>query len=102
VEKKLWGIIKERPIFGYGPDTHVKVMRSFNLEYSRKFNNYVVIDRAHNNYLDIAVGQGLFGLGAYLSIIVTFMAWLWKTIKMERERSLKILLCCIFLLSLDT
>ena len=96
VWKKVVGLISEKPVFGYGPDTHVRVMRSFNLEYSRKFNNYVVIDRAHNNYLDISVGRGLFGLGAYLSIIVTFMVWLWKTLKREGETSRKIVYCCIF------
>ncbi len=96
VWKKTVGVIKDRPIFGYGPDAHVEAMRVFNLEYSRKFNNYVIIDRAHNNYLDITVGQGLFGLGAYLSIIVTFMVWLWKTMKQEQDRSRKIICCCLF------
>jgi len=96
VWKKVLGVIKEKPVFGYGPDAHAEAMKVFNLEYCRKFNNYVLIDRAHNNYLDIAVAQGLFGLGAYLSVIVTFMVWLWKTITRERERFRKIIYCCMF------
>jgi len=96
VWKKVVGLIKTKPVFGYGPDTNAKVMRKFNLEYSKKFNNYVIIDRAHNNYLDIAIGRGLFGLGTYLSVIAVFMVWLWKTMKREMERSRKIIYCCIF------
>ncbi len=95
----LWenavGLILEKPVFGYGPDTHEKVLNEVTLEYWRKFKDIVIIDRAHNNYLDIAIGRGLFGLGAYLSIIAVFMVWLWKTMKRERERSRKILFCCI-------
>lgn len=96
VWKKTADIIAERPLFGHGPDTHVRVMRRFNLEYCRKFNNYVVIDRSHNNYLDIAVAQGLFGLGAYLSILVTFMVWLWRTLRQELHPDRKTVYCCIF------
>jgi putative inorganic carbon (HCO3(-)) transporter len=94
--KNAVGLILEKPFFGYGPDTHVMVLRKVNLEYWRKFNNYVYIDRAHNNYLDIAIGRGLVGLGTYLSVIAVFMVWLWKTMKRERERSRKILFCSIF------
>jgi putative inorganic carbon (HCO3(-)) transporter len=94
--KRVVGLIMEKPVFGYGPDTHVKVMRKVNREHNQKFNTDSIIDRAHNNYLDIAIGRGLFGLGAYLSVVVVFMVWLWKTMKREMERSRKILFCCIF------
>jgi len=94
--KKTVSLIVKKPVFGYGPDTHVKVMRKVNLEHFRKFNDNVVVDRAHNNYLDTALGSGLAGLGTYLSVIAIFMVWLWKTMKREREKSKKILFCCIF------
>jgi putative inorganic carbon (HCO3(-)) transporter len=94
--KNVVGLILEKPVFGYGPDTHAKVMRAVNREHNQKFNTDSIIDRAHNNYLDIAIGRGLFGLGAYLSVVVVFMVWLWKTMKREMERSRKILFCCIF------
>ena len=94
--KKGVGLILEKPVFGYGPDTHVKVLREVNFEYWGKFKDMVIIDRVHNNYLDIAIGRGLVGLGTYLSVVVTFMMWLWKRMKRERESSRKILFCCIF------
>jgi O-antigen ligase len=96
VWKKVVALIKERPVFGYGPDTHRMVMRKVNLEYLRKFKDIVIIDRAHNNYIDIALGRGLVGLGTYLSVIVVFMMWLWKTMKRERDKFRKIMFCCIF------
>ncbi len=96
VWKMVIGLIKERPFFGFGPDTHVKAMRKFNLEYSRKFNDWVIIDRSHNNYLDIALAQGLVGLAAYMSIIITFLVWLRQTIKHEESPPKRIIFCGIF------
>ena len=95
VWKKVVTLIKERPVFGYGPDTHRMVMRKVNLEYWWKFKDIVIIDRAHNNYIDIALGRGLVGLGTYLSVISVFMMWLWKTMKRERDNSRKIMFCCV-------
>ncbi|UCE07592.1 MAG: O-antigen ligase family protein, partial [bacterium] len=110
--KKTIGIIQERPFFGFGPDTHTKAMSKFNLEYCLKFNDWglhkkggkkiirfdkwSIIDRAHNNYLDITIGQGLIGLMAYLSIVVTFLVWLRRTIKQEEDIPRKIIFCGIF------
>jgi O-antigen ligase len=112
VWKKTIGIIQERPLIGYGPDAHVKAMETFNLDYCLKFNdwvqiekdgkkvirfdNWTLLDRAHNNYLDIAVGQGLIGLAAYISIILTFQIWLWRTIKNEEDRAMRIIFSAIF------
>jgi putative inorganic carbon (hco3(-)) transporter len=85
----LWSIatalIKERPLLGYGPDTHAIIMGKFNLEYARRFKCSGLIDRAHNNYLDMAIGQGLLGLAAYLAIIMTFLVWLVRTLKTEPD-----------------
>jgi putative inorganic carbon (HCO3(-)) transporter len=91
----LWSmataLIKERPLLGYGPDTHAIVMGKFNLEYARRFKCSGLIDRAHNNYLDMAIGQGLAGLLCYLSIIVTFLVWLVRTLKTEPYASRQLL-----------
>ena len=86
----------EGPLLGYGPDTHVRVMRRFNREYVKRFKDLVIIDRAHNNYLDTALGQGLLGLGAYLCVIITFMIWLWRTRARERDVTRKALYCGVF------
>jgi len=93
----LWSmataLIKERPLLGYGPDTHAIAMGKFNLEYAGRFKCSGLIDRAHNNYLDMAIGQGLAGLGCYLSIIVTFLVLLVKAMKRERNPARKIIYC---------
>jgi len=95
----LWNVaialIKARPVLGYGPDTHAIAMEKFNLEYARKFKCSGVIDRAHNNYLDMAIGQGLLGLAAYLSVISTFLIWLVKTMRVEQDSTQKIIYCGI-------
>ncbi len=94
-EKALM-VIKERPLTGYGLDTHGIAMQRFNLEYARKFAHSGILDRAHNNYLDIAIAQGMIGLFAYLSIIVTFVVWLIKALRAEERPEQKILYCGIF------
>ena len=109
--EKAIEIIKKRPLVGYGPDTNGLAMQSYNLEYCMKFNdwkkymeegkekikfyNWTVIDRAHNNYLDIAIALGLIGLAAYMSIIITFLIWLWRTVKSEEDFFKRIIFCGI-------
>jgi hypothetical protein len=44
----------------------------------------------------MAIGQGLFGLAAYMSIIITFLVWLKKTINQERDIPKRIMFCGIF------
>ncbi|MCX5895805.1 MAG: O-antigen ligase family protein, partial [Proteobacteria bacterium] len=94
--EKALVVIKERPLTGYGLDTQGIAMQPFNLEYARKFKCSGVIDRAHNNYLDIAIAQGTIGLAAYLSIIVTFVVWLIKALRAEERPEQKVLYCGIF------
>jgi len=93
----LWGkaleLIKERPLLGYGLDTHELAFRKFNLDYSRRFNVFGVIDRSHNNYLDMAIAQGLLGLSAYLWIMITFLIWLIKTLSAEQDITRTIWYC---------
>lgn len=76
VWKETIAVILKRPVFGYGLDAQPNALRSFNLRYSHFFNDWVIIDRAHNNYLDLAVAQGLFGLAAYLWIVMVFVKFL--------------------------
>jgi putative inorganic carbon (HCO3(-)) transporter len=93
--EKALELIKERPFLGYGLDTHELAFRKFNLEYSQKFNMFGVIDRSHNNYLDMAIAQGLLGLSTYLSIVITFMVWLINTMKTEQTKARQIWYCGI-------
>jgi len=112
VWKKTIGVIKERPLLGFGPDAHSKAMQSFNLEYCLKFNDWslhkrgeqevirfaglTLLDRAHNNYLDVTLSQGLVGLAAYLSTVITFLIWLLRSIRREENRCRRIIYCGIF------
>jgi putative inorganic carbon (HCO3(-)) transporter len=93
--KKAFVVLKEKPLLGYGLDNQGIAMQPFNLEYARKFKNSGVIDRCHNNYLDIAIAQGVVGLFAYLFIIITFVVWLIKTAQKEQQYTQKILYCGI-------
>jgi putative inorganic carbon (HCO3(-)) transporter len=94
--RKAVPLIVERPWFGYGPDTHVKVYKEISLESFKRFKTLGILDRAHNNYIDIAIGQGLFGLFAYCGIIVSFLVWLWRRMKSELDRRLRMLLYAVF------
>ncbi len=93
---KTLGVIAEKPIIGYGPDTHIIVLDSISSEYAKKFRDYGRLDGAHNQYLDIAIGQGLLGLTAYLAVITVFMILLLRALGREKELQKKILLCGIF------
>ena len=93
----LWGkaitVIKERPLLGYGLDNQGIALDRFSLEYARKFRHAGILDRAHNNYLDIAIAQGIMGLAAYLWVILTFLIWLYKTTKTEQNAKQKTMYC---------
>ena len=88
--------IAMRPLLGYGPDTHVLIMQQYNLEYNRRFNCKVILDRVHNNYLDVALAQGIFGLLAYCGILVFFLMGMWRALKQEGNAETRIFLCAIF------
>jgi O-antigen ligase len=89
-------LIQRKPLLGYGLDAHAAALEEFNLEYAKRFNYTGIIDRTHNNYLDIAIAQGLLGLAAYLFIIIIFLAWLVKTLRAEADASRRLLYCGIF------
>jgi O-antigen ligase len=88
--------IAQRPLFGYGPDTHVLIMRKYNFEYNSRFDDNVEIDKVHNNYLDVALAQGLCGLFAYCGILVSFLGWLWRALQKEKNAEVQIFLRAIF------
>ncbi len=75
-----WQGIKEKPIFGWGPE-------NFNVVFTKYFNpcltlsecgNEVWYDRTHNVILDNLIHSGFVGLFAYLAI---FIAALWAVFK---------------------
>jgi len=88
---KTLHLIKEKPWFGYGLETFMLVFKQFNQEYTDIFHDRVIIDRAHNNYLDTAFAMGLTGLAAYLAILVSFLLYVWRLLKGFQDRSRKLL-----------
>jgi putative inorganic carbon (HCO3(-)) transporter len=91
--EKAITVIKQRPLLGYGLDNQGSALEKFSLEYARKFSHAGILDRSHNNYLDIAIAQGLLGLAAYLWVILTFLVWLYKTMTAEQNAKQKIMYC---------
>ena len=73
VWKRAFRLIKEKPWLGHGPETFEIAFKKDNIDYMETFHDFVSIDRAHNNYIDIAFAHGLIGLGAYLTIVVSFL-----------------------------
>jgi len=95
VWKKTLLLIETHPWWGYGPENFERAFKKFNLEYARTFGDYVIIDRAHNNYLDVAVSCGIAGLAAYLFILSTFFYYIVQLINSEDGKG-RILLIGIF------
>jgi O-antigen ligase len=90
-------VILERPWFGHGPDTGFNALEQVNFEKMVRFNTIAVLDHVHNNYLDIALTQGLIGLGSYLAILFIFMRGLLHTIRApDTHPEVRILLCGLF------
>ena len=91
VWKRTVPLIKENPWLGYGAETFEIAFKKDNMEYIRTFNDYVSIDRAHNNYIDNAFSHGLIGLGAYLAVIITFLIHMFNLLKNADDNYHKLL-----------
>lgn len=89
-------MIEKKPWFGYGLETFMLVMQKFNKEYMEMFHDRVIIDRAHNNYLDTAFSMGITGLAAYLAVLWSFLMYVWRTIWQMRNTSQMMLFLGIF------
>lgn len=90
-------VILERPWFGHGPDTGFNALEQVNFEKVVRFNTIAILDHVHNNYLDIALTQGLIGLAAYLAILFIFMRGLLQTIRApDTHPKVRIMLCGLF------
>ena len=69
--KIVWKAFMDKPFMGWGPDT---LKYRLNEEYNELQNNYIsdhgaYIDKAHNEFLEYAVCNGIFNLLAYLYLI---------------------------------
>jgi O-antigen ligase len=90
-------VILERPWIGHGPDTGFYALKQVNFDTVFRFKQIAILDRVHNNYLDIALTQGLIGLGAYLSVLIIFMRGMYRTIRApDVNPEARMLLCGLF------
>ncbi len=65
--------IKEKPIFGWGPEHYIF---AFEKLYYPEFasNGETWLDKAHNKYIDVGVEQGVFGLFVYFGFIASLLS----------------------------
>ncbi len=76
---RLWltsiNMIKDRPILGIGPGNFSRLFDRYKVE-----GVYDTTCHPHNDYLNVAVNSGILGLLAYLSIWVTFLLSVLKSV----------------------
>ncbi|CAN5848043.1 hypothetical protein BH23ACT11_BH23ACT11_14850 [soil metagenome] len=73
-------VILERPLIGHGPDSLAEPFKRYEGEDLRAFfPDGQVIDKAHNELLQVAATTGLLGLAAYLWIFVSYFRHAYKS-----------------------
>ena len=82
----LWGkvieLIKMRPLTGYGIDSlYIAMNSNFREEIISVYGVYKNWDKAHNEYLNIAVSTGIPSLIAYLGFLFTVLKKSWTRMK---------------------
>ena len=77
-------MIKMRPFFGFGIENLALVFEKYYFsDIIKLYGSYAVIDKAHNDYLHIAVSSGIPSLIAYLTFLVTVLYLAMKRFKQE-------------------
>jgi len=86
-------IIKEHPFLGVGPDALRLVSTQYEkIEFIRtEGGRNCLIDKVHNEILDMAITRGLLGLAAYFWLIILFFKFAYKSYSLIKEEN-KILL----------
>ena len=77
-----WNAFKDSPFIGWGPNT---LKEKLDLQYSESQQEYIskhgaYIDKAHNEFLEYAVSNGIFNLISYLLLIVVIICKLIRNI----------------------
>lgn len=66
-------VIAERPLIGHGPDNFIQPFKRHEGEDLKSFfPQGTIIDKAHNELLQVAATTGLLGLAAYLWIFISY------------------------------
>jgi len=83
--ESAWQGIKEKPIFGWGPENFMYLhMKYFNPKHFTGLGSETIWDRAHNMPLEIFSTMGIFGLVSYLAIFFFVFKFLYKSYKNNR------------------
>lgn len=67
--KKAMPLLDDRPFFGYGPDTFAEIFSATSEEKLQFLGGEIIVDKVHNEYLQIAITMGTPALIVYLSIL---------------------------------
>lgn len=85
---KLWEIalplVAEYPVFGSGPDTLAYVYEQDALLNFANLTDDHVVDKAHNEYLQIAITMGIPTLILYLLFLSVILWTIWKSIRKNK------------------
>ncbi|MDW7661194.1 MAG: O-antigen ligase family protein [Bacillota bacterium] len=80
-------LIIDKPFIGYGPDTFALAFPQY--DYVGKFKAYntnnMIVDKAHNMYINIAINCGLIALISYLALFSMFVIYTFKYSKLNNE-----------------
>jgi len=65
--------LADRPLFGYGLDSYLEMFPKLRpRDWYRAVKENAIPDKPHNDLLQVAAGQGLIGLAAYLALLAAF------------------------------
>lgn len=77
-------LVRERPVFGWGPDTLAQVYPAYGTPdflrvFPRAAMEHIIVDRPHNDLLQQAIAAGLVGLAAYVWLWFAVLRTAWQT-----------------------
>jgi O-antigen ligase/cytochrome c-type biogenesis protein CcmH/NrfG len=82
-------LVPERPWLGYGPETlRPLFLGHFPPELVYYQGREVVVDRAHNLWLDLALNAGIVGVGAFATLLWGFARLAWRGLRGGRKEGI--------------
>lgn len=94
--EKTWGLIKERPLFGYGLDTMPYHFPQDDPGKHANIETYqVVVDKPHNMYVGVAYGSGIIALISLLLLFGCVVVTRIKQIKDSNGLDIAITIGCL-------
>lgn len=82
-------LVVKSPVFGYGPDTFFAVFPQGDLlaKYYAYGTSQMLVDKAHNLYLQIAISEGVPALIAFLVLVLAYLASSFRLYALRKEYS---------------